>query len=262
MINIQNSNKPAESKGVVMFAVNNGAVDYERIAKLSAELIKQHTGLPVTIITKDLVEQSFDNYRVSVQGETVKWSNLGRYMAYQLSPYNKTILLDSDYLVFTDELTKIFDTDFDYRLWHCNQTPTEDRNLSMGPVSLPFVWATVVAFRKTPRAKMLFDLVERVQHNYSYYRALYNISPGNYRNDFAFAIANNILNGYNLAQDQSFPGSMLTIDTPIEYFRVEGDRIVVKADKKPWVLPRTDLHIMDKEFLVSDKFEQLVNEQK
>jgi hypothetical protein len=254
-----NSSKPAESKGVVMFALNNGATDYVRLAELSAKLIKHHTGLPTTIITDEYVAQAYDNYRFDIAGELVAWKNLGRCLAYKLSPYQQTILLDSDYLVFTDALTKLFDTDFDYRLWHKNQTPAESRNSAMGETSLPFVWATVVAFRKRPRAKMFFDLVERIQNNYPYYRALYNIRAGNYRNDYAFAIANNILNGYNLGQDQGFPGSMLTIDTPIEYLRNEENRIVVKADTKAWVLPKIDLHVMDKNYLASEKFEELVN---
>ena len=242
-----------------MFALNNGATDYVRIAELSAKLIKQHTGLPTTIITDEYVSQAYENYRFDIAGELVTWRNLGRCLAYKLSPYQETILLDSDYLVFTDALTKLFTTPFDYRLWHYNQTPAESRNLLMGETSLPFVWATVVAFRKTARAEMFFNLVERVQNNYPYYRALYNIRSGNYRNDYAFAIANNILNGYNLAVDQSFPGSMLTIDTPIEYLRNEEDRIVVKASTKAWVLPKIDLHVMDKNFLTSNQFEELVN---
>jgi hypothetical protein len=135
-------------------------------------------------------------------------------------------------------------------MWHYNKTPTEDRNLKMGETSLPFVWATVVAFRKTAKAEMFFDLIKRVQDNYGYYRLLYNISSGNYRNDFAFTIANNIISGYRLNQNNSFVGSMLTIDTPIEYIKVENSRIVVKAGPTPWVLPRVDLHIMDKKFLI------------
>lgn len=259
MINTQNLNKPVESKGVVMFALNNGATDYVRIANLSAELIKRHTGLPTTIITEEYATQAYQNYRFDINGGLVNWNNLGRCLAYKLSPYKETILLDSDYLVFTDSLLNVFDTPFDYRLWHKNQTPLESRNMLMGETSLPFVWATVVAFRKTPKAEMFFNLVERIQNNYPYYRALYNIRAGNFRNDYAFTIANNILNGYTLSPDRSFVGSMLTIDTPIEYLRNEPTRIVVKASSKAWVLPKVDLHVMDKNFLTSDKFEELVN---
>lgn len=256
-----NLRKQEKSKGVVMFAFNTGATDYVRIAELSAKLVTKHTGLPVTIITTKTVEDQFENYRVDVQGNTVEWKNLGRYVAYELSPYDETILLDSDYLVFTDNLNKIFATDFDYKLWHFNRTPNESRNLTMGATSLPYVWATVVAFRKTERTRLFFNLIQRVQNNYNYYKLLYNIRDGNYRNDYAFTIANNIINGYNLAQDTSITGSMLTVDTPIERFEVAENKIVIKANPKAWVLPRTDLHVMDKVFLNSPQFEQLVNEQ-
>ena len=41
------------------------------------------------------------------------WQNQSRPDAYRLSPYDKTILLDSDYFVFDNTLDSLFDTDCD-----------------------------------------------------------------------------------------------------------------------------------------------------
>ena len=94
-------------------------------------------------------------------------------MAYELSPYEETILIDSDYLILDDSLLKLFATNFDYRLMHYNRTPSGPSLEMMGNTSLPFVWATIVLFRKTLRAKLFFSLVGRIQRNYNYYRMLY-----------------------------------------------------------------------------------------
>jgi hypothetical protein len=155
-------------------------------------------------------------------------------------------------------LLKLFATDFDYRLMHHNRTPLGASYEEMGETSLPFVWATVVLFRRTERTKLLFNLVGRIQRNYSYYRALYNIREGNYRNDYAFAIANCILGGYSLNEDQSIPWSMFTVEKQIDRMRLVDNQVRIYHDTQAVVTPRQNIHVMDKEYLQSEDFKQLV----
>jgi hypothetical protein len=121
------------------------------------------------------------------------------------------------------------------------------------------VWATVFAFRKTARAKQYFDLIGRIQRNYAYYCALFNVDSRNYRNDYAFAIADTILNGYTV-EKKSIPGSILAVDQSLESMTVKDKHIVVKDTTKSYVLPRTNLHVMSKAYLQSDNFKILVNQ--
>jgi len=205
------------------------------------------------------IESQGGNFRVD-NGEKKEWRNFGRYLAYDLSPYDETLLIDGDYLVLDNSLLKLFDTDFDYKLMHNSQTPAGPQYKMMGTqASLPYVWATVVLFKKTPKAKQYFDLIGRVQRNYRYYKTLFNGS-GSYRNDYAFAIADIILNGYSIDEYKGIPWTMTTIENKIDKLEAKGNFIVVRQDNHADVIAKQNLHIMDKTYLLSDSFKDFVEE--
>jgi hypothetical protein len=262
------SKSNVKSKGVVVFAFNT-SVDYVAIADQTSQLIAHNLQLPITLITDHNAEPQFTYdqvIRVDQQGATyrtedanIQWRNFGRYLAYELSPYDETILLDTDYLVLDGSLLNLFETDFDYKLMHHNCDEQGASYEQMGNTSLPFIWATVILFRKTERARMLFDLVGKIQRNYNYYRLLYNIREGNYRNDYAFAIANIILNGYSINEEQGIPWRMFTLTSKID--RLVVDSANVRAyfkDRKPLFLPNQNIHVMDKAYLQTDQFKNFV----
>jgi hypothetical protein len=270
---MQNSNKSAKSKrGVILFAFNSPTVNYVGIADNAARLIEKYLNLPVTLVTDNAGDPKFKfdvvhrvdakdgNFRNDLHNVAVQWKNFDRYTAYAFSPYEETILLDTDYLVLDDNLLKLFETDFDYRIMHHNRDTSGPSFEEMGATSLPFVWATVVLFRKTDKAKMLFDMVGRVQRNYFYYCQLYNIPGGNYRNDYAFAIANNIMSGYNLNEDQGITWTMLTLEQQIESIDPKGSLLAVRMKDKAVVIPKQCVHVMDKDYLQSKSFELFVGE--
>ena len=165
-----NLNASVKSRGVVLFAFNTDKVNYIEIADRASRLITRNLNLPVTVIT-DIGEMP-KNFRKGYAGGTL-WYNSGRYLAYELSPYDETLLLDSDYLILDDSLLKILDTAVDYTIMITNQNPTQSMTGNMGMLSLNYVWATAIAFKKTTRSKLLFDLVGRIQRNYDYYIKLY-----------------------------------------------------------------------------------------
>ena len=265
---MQNSSVSEKSKGVVVFAFNT-QVDYVSIADITSKLIAHNLKLPVTLITDHDAAPKFEYdrvIRVDPQGSTYKssdmnleWRNFGRYLAYELSPYDETILLDTDYLVLDDSLLKLFDAEWDYKLMHHNSDEVGPSYEIMGNTSLPFIWATVVLFRKSPKAKMLFDLVGKIQRNYNYYRLLYNIREGNYRNDYAFAIANIILNGYSIDEHKGIPWKMFTLTGSLERLEVNQNRIAVHfVSKPPLLVYRQNIHVMDKAYLETEHFKKFV----
>lgn len=265
---MKNLKKSVESRGVVVFAFNT-ATDYVAIADQTSRLISFNLNLPVTLITDQASEPKFaydsiiriDNNEGNnfIGSDTKKqWRNFGRYLAYELSPYKETILLDTDYLVLDDSLLTLFKTEFDYKLMHHNATETGPSYEIMGETSLPFVWATIVLFRKTERARLFFNLVGRIQRNYNYYRALYNVRERNFRNDYAFAMANNIISGYNLNEDQGMPWPMFTVERKINCMMLTDNFIQVYYDDEATVIPYQNIHVMDKEYLQSRDFTQIV----
>lgn len=255
---MQNLNSSAKSRGVVIFATNTDLIDYVSIAEQNAKLIKHYLGLPTTIIAGT---STGTNSRFSTDTNTfIEWKNFGRYQAYEASPYDETILLDADYLIFDNSLLKLFETKFDYLLFNRNLYINAINNEStMGPHSLPYIWATAVLFRKSERSKLFFDLIAKIQRNYAYYRLLYNIQEGNYRNDYAFAIAHYIINGYTLALDSYAPWAISTVTGTIDSISINNNQLIVKTIRDAYVLPKQNLHVMSKAFLTSPQLPELVD---
>lgn len=269
-INDMKSLKELEkSKGVVLFAFNTDQTDYVEIANRAAQLIKHTMSLPVTLITDNLIpEQNFDsvvyienslqNKRSGFNAGT-QWRNGGRYNAYQLSPYENTLLIDSDFLMLDASLNKLFDFTMDYQIVHKNKCFSEIGSLKMGPMTFEHIWATGIVFKKTKKAKQLFDLVGRIQRNYSYYKKLYGIAATNFRNDFAFAIADRILNGYCNDVQTTIPWSMLTVEHKVKSLESNDNWLILRDDKKSYVLPQQNLHFMDKEYLLSQQHQTFID---
>ena len=261
------SNVPVKSRGVLLFAFDTEKTSYVTIAERCARLVKHTTGLPVTLVTEyGTTATGFDNVvYVSNElknrkiGEEGSWRNGDRFRAYELSPYDETILIDSDYLMLDTNLIKLFEQDFDYRIMSWNNKPATPWKLKMGMFGLDYLWATVILFRKTAKTKMLFDLVGRIQRNYTYYMKLYHMREGNFRNDYAFTIANNILNGYDLNFDQGIVTPMLTFADVTTSITVKNSMLVVKEREKGYVIPRQNIHVMDKGYLLSDNFASFVD---
>lgn len=263
---MKNSNVPAKSRGILLFAFNTELVDYVKIAEHAARLIHHTLNLPVTLVT-DLgtvtehfdttiyVENTIKNFRTGYAGGS-DWRNCGRYQAYELSPYDETLLLDSDYLMLDTSLLKILDTVSDYAIASDSQNTKQSMNSPMG--QLDFVWATAVAFKRTAKSELLFSLVRRIQNNYGYYRKLYNIPQRNFRNDYAFAIADNILNGYT--KTITMPWPMLTLDEPITAIEIQEHRLVVREQDRAHLIPKQNIHVIDKDYLLSDQYSKFVDQ--
>lgn len=266
-----NSSKSEKSRGVLVFAFNSPDTNYVDIADRTSKLTQQFLKLPITLVTDTDSDPKFayDNIiRTNMSGENFRtlfdkqqvWKNFDRHTAYQLSPYDETILIDTDYVIMDNSLLKLFETPFDYKLLHHNKDTNGASYEEMGNTSLPFVWATVVLFRKSTKASILFDMVRRVQNNYFYYTQLYNISAGNYRNDYAFAIANSVVNGYNLNEAQGIPWSLFTLEKQVQKITSRGSFLAVHMEDKALVVPKQNIHIMDKNYLLSENFALLVEE--
>ena len=209
------------SKGICLFAYNS-TFNYVKIANIAAALSKKFIGHPVTLITNkssmidvdtsaidDIIE--FDStesnqrvFRTTHDGntKTIEWKNLTRANIYELSPYDQTLLIDCDYLIFNDNLSKLFDTNIEFTCHRDVYDVTgmnifnKDRRLNM--YSIPMLWATVIYFRKTEFSKSVFDMMHMIKDNYEYYSLLYGFQQNPFRNDFALSIAYHSLSGYGL----------------------------------------------------------------
>jgi hypothetical protein len=224
------------SKGILMFAHNNSEIDYIRMAYVNARLINHHLGVPVTVVTDEhsfkLLEDTvstkdmkytFDNiviknkdpefkrkntkvYRDTIHKQkSLSFYNLDRADAYDITPYDETILLDADYLILSNTLNNCWGNknpllmNYEWQDINFNRKFELDR---LNPASIVMYWATVVYFKKDSMSEHFFTLCKHVRHNYQYYRNLYKWAGSTMRNDYVFSIAGHLLSGM---QDKGIP---------------------------------------------------------
>ena len=115
---------------------------------------------------------------------------------------------------------------------------------------------------KTNRHKWETFISEYIlQRNWAYYKNLFMVDGTSYRNDYAFAMANLILDGYSLNSKNIIPWKMFTVVQ--EVVRIDAnlnDKIIIRLKDFALTLPKHNVHIMDKNFLVSDNSEEFVKE--
>jgi hypothetical protein len=254
------------TRGVVIFAHDSGRVKYTEFASWSAKRINRYLDLPVTIVTdsEDLDRSVFDQViqknprangsRDPGDGQLVDWLNLDRFCAWDLSPYDETLLLDADYLVSSAQLSCLFGCDQDIlsMRWAydiTNRKTYEDMNF-FGRHHQPSAWATVIYFKKTQTAKLVFDMMQMIQENWHHYRDLYGVSERRYRNDYSLAIASNNVMGHT-GDWPCIPWSMANIESDCVIKQVDHDEFHISyrdsKTKERYISVRSqDLHVMNK----------------
>mgnify|MGYP000060347704 CR=1 FL=1 len=268
------------SKGVFLIARNNIHIDYVKQSVFLAKRIKQYLELPVTIATDsvDYLESAFgtddfdkviglehveeSNSRYFFDGtlskKTASFKNANRASVYDLSPYDETLLMDTDYIVSNSLLKSAFTSTADFLIYKKSNDVAKVRDESefskISDTSIDFYWATVVFFRKTATNKIFFDLIKHIEEEYNHYRRVYQITSPLFRNDFAFSIAIHIMNGFQSGDfAQQLPGSMLyTTDKDI-LWQLNNDKMMFLVQKKDYLGEYTaiktlgqNIHVMNK----------------
>ena len=165
------------SKGALIFARNNAQVDYIKQAHYLAKRITKYLNIPTTIVTDSIeyMKETYTDYNTvfdqvievpfarglsekryfdgSGVYKQLEFKNDLRTQAYELSPYDETILLDSDYIIANDVLKNCFTQEHNFLIYKDAKDLTGFRDntefLKISETSVDFYWATVVFFRKT-----------------------------------------------------------------------------------------------------------------
>jgi hypothetical protein len=269
------------SKGVLLFASNNSKINYVKQAYFLAKRISKYMNLPTSIVTDVDVNNKYPEY-VDAFDEIIKVSSLAsvhnnksyhdgsltkrvlpfnngnRGDAYSLTPYNETLVMDTDYIISNDMLSNVFEQSNDFLIYkdavHLGQYDGTSEFKKISDTSVDFYWATVFFFRKSPETKTFFDLVNHIKENYLHYRSVYQFSSTVYRNDFAFSIAIHIMNGYTKGNfAKKLPGKKFyTIDRDV-LLKINDDEFTVLIEKPNHLgeyictkIKGSNLHVMNK----------------
>lgn len=259
--------------GALIFAFNNEKTDYVQMASWCAERVRYWLKIPVAVVTDidagDPKLSGFDKVieaRPQTGGsryfedydQTVSWHNAGRTDAYSLSPWDQTLVLDSDYVVCSDQLRQVLNAPQDF-LAHRDSfniaRPEDPFCDTFGRNRFPMWWATVIMFRRSSTAQYIFESMTMIKNNWRHYRELYGITEKNYRNDYALSIALGIVSGHTLKVD-SIPWPLISVTPDVELLRINLDPEVWEmrynsGENKPKRVGITgqDFHAMGKRYL-------------
>lgn len=284
-------------KGIVVFAHNSRQVDYALLALISGGLAKKNLQVPVSLITdestvewmkaSEIYDKAVDvfdkiieikrpvtvNQRLLVDVYTTKmvpFINETRCLVWKHTPYERTLLIDSDYLIFSDNLNQYWDVDQDIMISYAMNDVRGDRkgvlDERVSETGIRMLWATTVMFTKNARSKLFFNLVEYIQANYTYYADLFRFNPTPYRNDIAFSIAYHIINGFQSSEHNHLPpvltasGRDYIFDFHSNFIKIVVNDDLTEEKSLAVHLQNRDLHLMNKQSIIryADKFLSLI----
>jgi hypothetical protein len=286
------------TRGALIFAHNNRNIDYAYMAMLSAQLAKKNLGIPVSLVTdpstlewvktSNNYEQLIstfdkiievdrpitDNMRRLHDGvhfKNIPFVNANRANVYELTPYDQTLLLDSDFLIFSNRLNSYWDVDAEVMIaknmldiYDQQRLGYHDKYVSDTGVHL--YWATTVMFKKTPYSKMFFELVNIIRQNYQYYADLFRFDTTQYRNDISFSVAKHILDGFETNTNESLPPILTVLDKDILHSVDATGKLTIltspHSDNNYYAaaVRGLDIHIMNKQSIIrhTEKLLELV----
>lgn len=256
--------------GAVLYAFD-GEICYTNLAVECAKRIKKHLDLPVTLITdREYSNSIFDNVvvlpkRESTNGrywhdtkKSTSWLNHSRSRAYELSPYDKTLLLDVDYLVDSTVLNSLLQADGDF---YAHRTARNVNGIdsyidTFGTKNMDMWWATLVIFRKSSFSQDVFAVWQMVETHWNYYSQMFSFRRKQFRNDWALSIALLAANGNTVPLQCDIPWPLLNAQPEVE-IKFNADHIDVyytKQEKnttqyKRIIVKDQDIHVMGKSYL-------------
>jgi hypothetical protein len=277
------------NKGALIFAHNNREIDYALMSIISGGLAKKHLNIPVTLVTdtttREWMEKSniyskakevFENiievekpvsensrrlYDGVEHNKVVPFANSNRCLAWELTPYDRTLLLDSDYLIFSDHLNQYWDLDEDILISESINDVYDQKRLGyhdryVSDTGVHLYWATTVIFTKNQRSKSFFDMVDFVKENYQYYGDLFRFNTQQYRNDISFSVAKHILSGFETDKITNLPPVLTALDRDVLHSVDDDGKLTFlvspKLDSNYCVaaFKNTDIHVMNKKSIV------------
>jgi len=248
--------------GALLYAFDSD-IKYTKIAIECATRIKKYLDIPVTLVTDVPLENPvFDNVVTVAKPadtnfkhwqdteKTTVWYNAGRSRAIELTPYDKTLLIDIDYMINSNVLKNLLKSTQPFFAHNTVQPIEKNRTLveNFGLRNTPMWWATVVVFDKSEFSQDVFQIWQMVEENYQHYANVFEFDARKFRNDFALSIALLVANGNTIPEQCNIPWPLVNIDPKIK---------VTLEDEKWWIVDTTrhfylrnqDLHVMGKSYL-------------
>jgi hypothetical protein len=278
------------TRGGLIFAHNSRDMDYALLAVISGGLAKKHLNIPLTLITDestvewmhgsniwDKANSIFEKITIvdrpvtsnirrlsdGTDSQTIPFINSTRSDAWDLTPYDQTLLLDSDYLIFSDQINNYWDLDASVLISKSMNDIRGDRvgflDKHVSETGVHLFWATNVMFTKNKESKLFFELVKEIKINYNQYSDIYRFDPRQYRNDIAFSVAKHFLDGFETNLTDTLPPLLTVMDRDM-LWSVDNDKLLfliagplTEGKYQACAIKDTDVHIMNKQSIIRNK---------
>lgn len=282
------------SKGIIVFANNNEKVDYVKQAYHLAKRAKQYLNLPTTIITnsRSWLEKTYPDYNVvfdkiidvvyskskqqdgtildnsflktqkrfydGTKEHQLPFNNELRTLAYDVSPYDETLVLDTDIVICNDLYLRCFEQQHNLLMYKEAEDMAGFRDYTefdyVSDTGVDFYWATCIFFRKTEENRIFFDLVKHIHENWQHYNNIYNLRRSVYRNDHAFSIALHIINGHCSGDfAKPMPGKLYYTTDKDVLININNDELTFLIEKQnsygayiPLKTKKLTMHVLNK----------------
>lgn len=201
-------------KGLITIAQNNKDHNYLRMAyALALSLKNSQTNIPylsVCVSDKNLVPKKyyevFDEVIEIPWGDHAKkseWKVENKWKYFFMTPYEETIILDTDMLFFND-ISDWWEYCSNYELLACTNVYTYRQNLITNDFyrktftsnKLPNIYTAFLYFKQTEKVLNYFKFLEIIFNNWEYYfyEFLDETRPKFFSSDVAFSLGMKLLN--------------------------------------------------------------------
>ena len=239
---------------------------YTELAKIAANLARKYLKLPVGIVTDKpiagfdeqiIVEKPVSGERhVLLDGkyESYNWHNDYRRQLYKLTPWDKTLLLDVDYFLQSDQFLKCFEFNAPFQIVKDVYDPTGRNSFEKYKLlpnrTIPQVWATAMYWNRN--AKSHFEYANMVAENYEYYSRVFEFSSKQYRNDMTFSIVSHMLPSYYMPWKMWMTSSDCSlVDASNTGLKFNYNNNIIRVNN--------DIHVLGKDIMLDKNLELLSN---
>jgi hypothetical protein len=274
------------TQGILIFAFNSDGVDYIKLAILSAKRAKKFLNKPVSLVTdsKQYLMDTFPNdiavfdkiidstdsttqtkrfYNGTNEFKKHVWKNSNRVDCYAVTPYDETLVIDSDFIINSSFLSYVWNQPNAFLIYANHNDLAGWRDTSefdfVSEQSIPFYWATVFFFKKSKLNESFFTLIKHIKENWIYFVKLYQLNSTKFRNDIAFSIAIHMMNGFTKGDFATPIANKLSYTLDRDFLVKQTAQsmtflVQAKNSTDAYTLVRTnnlDVHVMNKTSLLS-----------
>lgn len=254
------------TQGFLLFAHVNEEIDYALLAAWCARRIGMHLNQPVSLVADVATvarlgeyKKYFDqiilsdvpqNQRRRYRDRFLSFNNYDRSNAWDLTPYDETMVIDTDIVIQSDTMNRVWNNESDLMVCaksidaYTGQIETEFDYLS--DTGIKFYWATQFYFRKTAETEIFFKTCKWVRANYVWLGRVYDIDHRLLRNDYVWSIAIHMLN-----QKEPLPWTLLHTTYRTNLYNIQDKQVIIyRPDHMVKKVKNHDIHVMHKDDLI------------